>query len=111
MFKKGYKGCFFVNPFTNQSNAFAHGESSQYGAYTKTGDMTEKEEGHAGCDDEAGNVISNFDFGIGQLRDIYYFAREKVCWDNRQFAAIRECDAEAKDEIAQHKIEDSQRHV
>ena len=111
MFKKGYKGCFLVNLFTNQCNTFPHSKGSQHSADAKAGDMTKEEEGHAGCDGKAGDVIADFYSGVRLLCDIHKFTRKKVCWDNRQFSAVGKCNAEAKDEIAQHKIEDSQRDV
>ena len=111
MLQKGHKCGFFVDFFANKSDTLTHGKSSQHSADAKAGDMTKEEEGHAGCDGKAGDVIADFYSGVRLLCDIHKFTRKKVCWDNRQFASVGKCNAEAKDEIAQHKIEDSQRNV
>ena len=74
---------------------------------SKTFDMTEETESQSRSHGEAGHVEGDLDSGVGYFEDLSCFTREQVGRDDRESAAVGECNSKAEQQVADTKIDNS----
>ena len=95
-----------VEDVSNQTDHFSHGKGSKDRSDPEAFDVAEEEEGQSGSHGEAGHVEGDLDSGVGYFEDLSCFTREQVGRDDRESAAVGECNSDAEDDIAHDKVTD-----
>lgn len=95
-----------VEDVSNQTDHFSHGKGGKDRSDPEAFDVAEEEEGQSGSHGEAGHVEGDLDSGVGYFEDLSCFTREQVGRDDRESAAVGECNSDAEDDIAHDKVTD-----
>ena len=93
-----------VQPIADDADDLSHGQRGQHGAYAYALHLAQEEIGHPGGDHKADGVEGDLDLRVAQPRYLRELPREEVSGDYRQPAVVGEGDAEAYQQIADHKI-------
>ena len=96
----------FIQYIAYHADDLTHRKRGENRSDSKTFDMTEETEGQSRGHGEAGHVEGDLDSGVGYFEDLSCFTREQVGRDDRESAAVGECNSDAEDDIAHDKVTD-----
>ena len=97
----------FIQPVPCDSDAFSHGKGGYNGTNSKSFDMSETESGEGSSDNQADYIEADLDFWICHRSDLGQFSREKICRDDWHFAAVRDGDSNAEQNVACDKVKNT----
>lgn len=96
----------FIQYIAYHADDLTHRKRGEDRSDSKTFDMTEETESQSRGHGEAGHVEGDLDSGVGHFENLSCFTRKQVGRDDRESAAVGECNSDAEDDIAHDKVTD-----
>ena len=98
-----------VHPFPDRPDHLSHRKRCQNRSDSKSIQMSQEEDRHAGGHRQTDHIKRDLYVGIRGTRNVRQFPREQICRYDRQTTAVRQCNSNADQQIADCKIENTVR--
>ena len=89
-----------VHPFPDRPDHLSHRKRCQNRSDSKSIQMSQEEDRHAGGHRQTDHIKRDLYVGIRGTRNVRQFPREQICRYDRQTTAVRQCNSDADQQIA-----------